>query len=244
MTKLQEDLLQLEQLRDEALALMKKAGYPLVEPIGVELDPDLPYMGYTTEQNGEPLIVVAGFAVRDNMALNLLIHEMSHVYRRQTNHPSHNQELLTAITVWVMHGKAVDTYQEKILQGILNNIQDIYADDIGFKIFEKHAKLNQFFLSWIHDPIAAKTPEGRWANAERLVSSAFAQANLQRHKIADTDGKVQKEIDAFLKKVDKNVAEKYPFFKEFMVLMPEQVTEKDFQKMLTLYLSEFLKLTK
>jgi hypothetical protein len=237
-------LAKLESLKEEAMLLMEKAGYPLENTIAVELNPDLPYMGYTTERIGMSVIVVAGFALQNNMALNLLIHEMSHVYRRHTAHPSHNPQLLTATTTWVIHGKVVESYQEKIIESILNNIQDVYADDISFKIFEKHERLNEFFMSWIHDPITSKTAESRWINAERLVSSAFAQANLERHTIPDTGGKVEKAIDAFLAKCDKKLAEKYLFFKEFMVRMPEKVTEKEFEKMLTLYLSEFLKLTR
>lgn len=239
-----EQLEKLESLKEKAMLLMEKAGYPLENTIAVELNPDLPYMGYTTTRDGMPVIVVAGFALENNMALNLMIHEMSHVYRRQTGHPSHNAQLLTATTTWVIHGKVVERYQEKIIEGILNSIQDVYADDIGFKIFEKHEHLNEFFMSWIHDPIKSKTAESKWTNAERMVNAAFAQANLERHGIADTDGKVQKAIDSFLKKSDKKIAEKYPFFKEFLVRMPEEVIDKEFEKMLTLFLSEFLKLTR
>lgn len=244
MTKLQEDLLKLEQFRDEALMLMRRASFPLDEPIGVELDPDLPYMGYTTEKEGRPLIVVSGFALKDNMALNLLIHEMSHVYRTQTEHPSHDQNLLTAITSWVTHGKVVESYQDSIVHAIVNNLQDVYADDISFKIFEKSEHLNEFFMNWIQEPVIAKNTEDRWYNAEKLVSAAFADANLKRHGIPDTGGKVAKAIDQFLAKCDANIVEKYPFFKEFLVRMPENVTEKEFEKMLILYLREFVKLTK
>lgn len=239
-----DQLTKLEMLKKEALLLMENAGYTLTEDVAVTVDSGLPFMGYTTQQDGKPVIVVAGFALENNQALNLLIHEMSHVYRTTTGHPSHDQGLLTAITAWVMHGKAVEPYQEKILQSILNTIQDVYADDISFKIFEKHEHLNDFFMSWIHTPVKATTPQHRWENAEMLVSAAFAQGNLKRHGIADTGKKVEKAIAHFLEKMDKRVSEKYMFFKEFLVRMPEDVTEKEFEKMLVMFLSEFLKLTR
>lgn len=235
---------QLKDLKGKALGLMASAGYPLQGDVEVVIDKTLPYMGYTTERNNEKVIVVSGEALSGSMALNLLIHEMSHQYHIQTGHPSHNQQLLLTITAWVMHGKAVEPYQEEILQSILNNIQDLYADDISFKIFEKHERLNEFFMGWIHTPVAVRTLQDRWENAENLVNAAFAQANLERHDVHDTDGKLQKAVAAFLAKCDKRIAEKYTFFKDFMVLMPEQVKEKEFEKMLILYLSEFLKLTK
>ncbi len=232
----------LESLKNNALLLMEKAGYPLPNALAVELDQDLPYMGYTTETDTGPVIVVSGDALSGNMALNLLIHEMSHVYRQQSNHPSHDQQLLTSITAWVMHGKVVEPYQEKIIQGILNNIQDVYADDISFKIFEKHEHLNEFFMNWIHEPVTAKTPKEKWENAENLVSAAFAQGNLERHGISDSGEKIEKAIEVLLKKLPHPVAERYGFFKEFLVRMPEDVTEKEFEKMLILFLTEFLKL--
>jgi hypothetical protein len=234
----------LEEIKFQALKLMENAGYPLKGDVAVRVDEQLPFMGYTTEENGQPVIVVAGFALENNQALNLLIHEMSHVYRTQTGHPSHDQTLLTAITAWMMHGKVVEPYQEKILQSILNNMQDVYADDISFKIFEKHEHLNEFFMSWIHTPVAAKKLQDRWENAEMLLSAAFAQGNLERHNIADSGKKVAKAIEHFLEKCEQKVAEKYMFFKEFLVRMPEKVTEKEFEKMLVMFLSEFLKLTK
>lgn len=240
------ELQKLELLRDKALNLMTTSGFTFSSDILVKLDPDLPYMGYTTEKNGLPLIVVSGNTVKGDMALSLLIHELSHVYRTQTRHPSHNPELLTSVAAWVMHGKAVLPYQEKIIYSIFNTIQDVYADDISFKVFAKtsmDADLNEFFMSWIHEPVKAKTTEQKWENAEKLINAAFAQANLERHGIKDTDNKVQKAISTFLKKHDDRVAEQYMFFKVFLVAMPEEITDKDFEKILIKYLSQFIKLT-
>ncbi len=233
----------LEALRDQALTLMQSAGYPLANKIAVELDQNLPFMGYTTEKNGLPVIVVSGMALSGNGALNLLIHELSHVYRIQSGHPSHDAGLLTAVTAWVMHGRVVLSYQEKILHSILNNIQDLYADDISFTIFGKNENLNEFFMGWIHDPVKPTSIEKRWENAERVVSAAFAAANLERHHVEDTDHKMQKAIEEFLTKNEKHIVPRYAFFKNFMVDLPEKVTEKEFEKLLISYLSEFLNLT-
>lgn len=239
--------MKLEEVKNQALALMASAGFPIIGEISVEVDKELPFMGYTTEKNGKHIIIVSGKAMEGNMVLNLLIHELSHIYRGQTGHPSHNPKLLTSITAWVMHGKVIMPYQEDILCSILNHIQDLYADDISFAIFVKNLPqrdLNEFFLSWIYEPIKATTLEKKWENAERLLSAAFAQANLERHKVADTGDTVQKAVAAFLKKSDKQAVQQYPFFKEFMVNLPEKVTEKEFEKLVLRYLVEFLKLTK
>ncbi len=237
----------LDVIKDHALELMSKAGYPVTLDVSVVLDEKLPFMGYTTDKSGKPVIVVSGLAVSSGGALNLVIHELSHVYRSQSGHPSHDYQLLTAITGWVMQGRIVHAYQEKILHTIINHLQDLYADDISFAIFKekKQENLNEFFMGWIHKPHAVtSTSEKAWENGDSLLSTAFAQANLERHNVTDTGEKLEKAVKMFLAKSDKRIVAKYPFFKEFMVNLPEKVTEKEFEKLLIQYLGEFLKLTR
>lgn len=248
MKKFDTNLDDLEMVKEQALELMSQSGFAVAVDVEVRLDTNLPFMGYTTDQEGHPVIVVSGDALASGAALTLVIHELSHVYRSTSHHPSHDYQLLTAITAWVMHGKVVEPYQEKILHAILNHLQDLYADDIFFKVFsEKSQTVNfsEFFMSWIHKPHkAAKSQKQTWENADALLSTAFAQANLERHNVADKGGKMEKAVQDFLAEIDKPMAEKYMFFKKFMVLMPEEITEKAFEKMLITYLSEFIKLTK
>lgn len=238
----------IESMKEQALNLMKGAGFEITQEVEVQIDKKLPFMGYTTDLHGKPLIVVSENATKGGMAINLLVHELSHVYRTQSGHPSHNYTLLTAIAGWVMQGRIAFSYQETILHNIINHLQDLYADDISFVIFINNTPqqdLNQFFLSWIHEPSAASDPAQKaWENADHLLSTAFAAANLERHNIEDKDGKVAKAIEAFLSKAGKHYKDKFYFFKEFMVRLPEEATDKEYEKMLIVYLSEFLKLTK
>lgn len=248
MKKFDEHTDDLEMVKEQALDLMSEAGFTVNAEVEVRLDTNLPFMGYTTDEEGHPVVVVSGDALANGAALTLLVHELSHVYRSISHHPSHDYQLLTAITAWVMHGKVVDPYQEKILHAILNHLQDLYADDIFFKVFnEKSQTVNfsEFFMSWIKKPHKnAKKPQQIWENADALLSTAFAQANLERHNVADKGGKMEKAVQKFLSELGTAMAEKYEFFKKFMVLMPEEITEKAFEKMLITYLSEFIKLTK
>jgi hypothetical protein len=236
------------ELKKQALALMEQSGFAITKDVEVQLDEKLPFMGYTTERDGKTIVVVAGRAMEDGMAINLLIHELSHVYRIQSDHPSHDYELLTNISGWVMQGKIIHPYQEKVLHNILNHLQDLYADDISFAIFKKNSpntNLNEFFLGWIHEPSKSEDPLQKvWENADVLLSAAFAQSNLERHKVKDTDGKVAEAVDKLLKKLGKPAEEKYLFFKTFMVHIPEKIEKKEFERLLIKYLSEFLKLIK
>lgn len=235
----------LSDLKKKAFSLMEKAGFP-VENVAVVLDEDLPYMGHTTEIDGVPVVVVSGMALQSGIGINLLIHELSHVYRTQTAHPSHNAELIFSITSWVMRTKAVDNFQEEIIFSIINHLQDLYADDIFFKVFDKDQgikNINEFFLGWIQSPIEkVKTHEDSWLNASNMLSAAFVQANLHRHNIKDDKGVIAKELLFFLSKIDKRQASKYEFFKNLMVSLPEKPTAKEYEKILIRYLDEFLKI--
>src|SRR4029077_6463034 len=80
--------------RQTAFEMMRKAGFDIGTKVKVVVDPNLPFMGYTMPQGGSFTIVVSGGAVGSGLLEGLLVHEMSHVYRIQTNHPSHNGEVL------------------------------------------------------------------------------------------------------------------------------------------------------
>src|SRR5437762_14369346 len=80
--------------RQTAIEMMRKAGYDIGTKVKVVVDPQLPFMGYTMPQGGNFTIVVSGGAVGSGLLEGLLVHEMSHVYRIRTNHPSHNSQIL------------------------------------------------------------------------------------------------------------------------------------------------------
>ena len=75
-----------------AVEVMAKSGYKMPNNITVSVDPNLPFMGYTMPTRRGFNIVVAGGAVGSGMLEGLLVHEMSHIYRIHTNHPSHTRK--------------------------------------------------------------------------------------------------------------------------------------------------------
>ena len=80
-----------------ALKMMKDAGFEVSDKLKVVVDPKLPFMGYSTKRGGSDVIVISGRALASNMVEGLLVHEMSHIYRISTKHPSHNHELLNMV---------------------------------------------------------------------------------------------------------------------------------------------------
>src|SRR5438128_7484953 len=120
--------------RQTALEMMKKAGFDIGSKVKVVVDPKLPFMGYTMPQGGNFTIVVSGGAVGSGLLEGLLVHEMSHVYRIQTNHPSHNGQILEEAIDNLGKKTVLRDYQQKIVHDLLNDIQYLYADDMSFKV--------------------------------------------------------------------------------------------------------------
>src|SRR5258706_14076011 len=106
----------IEALKNHALGLMEDSGFPITEEIEIGVDEKLHIMGYTTEENGKPEIVVARWALQSDMLTGLLIHELSHIYRNETNHPSHNFDIHNKTIAMVLGNRKLQRYQEEIIQ--------------------------------------------------------------------------------------------------------------------------------
>src|SRR2546428_8210570 len=107
--------------RQTAIEMMKKTGFDIGTKVKVVVDPKLPFMGYTMPQGGNFTIVVSGGAVGSGLLEGLLVHEMSHVYRIQTNHPSHNGRILEEAVDTLWQKGVLPDYQQKIVHDLLND---------------------------------------------------------------------------------------------------------------------------
>ncbi len=83
----------------------------------------------------------------------MLVHELCHIYRTEKNHPSHNKELLNRIWHVVLEEtKTPRDYEVRVIQRAINHVQDLYADDLSFKVFEDNKlwskdEVFRFFLT-------------------------------------------------------------------------------------------------
>lgn len=231
--------------------MMWDSGFGISGKVKVVVDPDLPFMGYSTQRAGGNIIVVAGRAVESGSIEGLLIHEMCHVYRTETDHPSHNRQLLNRVGTHIIHENELNRdYQVKIIQQVVNHIQDLYADDLSFQAFKKGGaftpkQAHAFFLDWINDtPLEEKSSRDRWQNVGTMLNNCFAISNLARHKIPDIDYQVENAVQRFLSKVDERMRSEYVYFRNFMASLVEDVTLEQFEKDLSEYLTRIVQLTK
>jgi hypothetical protein len=229
--------------------MMKDAGFEISNKLEVVVDPKLPFMGYSTKKNGEGVIVISGMALKSGMVEGLLVHEMSHIYRINTNHPSHNNKLLDRVGQFIINrSHLTKTYQIKIIQQAVNHIQDLYADDIAFRVFSQSEvfppdQAFSFFLDWINDkPVDSKSARAVWLNIGIMLDNCFALSNMIRHNVPDINNQAENKAQKFLSQTDEQTRKEFAYFRDFMTSLKENITEREFEKNLTDYLLRITKL--
>lgn len=155
-------------------------GFRVAWPVEVQVVA-MPIMGASRSDRGHHTLYVSVGAVRSDALDGLLAHEMGHMIRTETRHPSHDPALFRAL------GKAVRVPRTGLqaMGEAFNHVQDIYADDIAFRTgFD--ARAHEFFRVWIEGNSGRRVRE-RWVNVSRSVTNGFALGNLKRHGLLPDD---------------------------------------------------------
>lgn len=232
-----------------AIEMMKNAGFDIGTNVKVVVEPKLPFMGYTMPQGENFTIVVSGGAVGSGLLEGLLVHEMSHVYRIQTNHPSHNSQILEEAVDNLEKKAVLRDYQQKIVHDLLNDIQDLYADDVSFKVLRntpmmKSDQMTRFLQDWVKDePAKSRDPVmDSWINASTMTHNARAIAQMARHKVEDTDGRAEETNKRFLSQISIRVSGHFEYFRDLLENLREDMTAEEYRKLLADYLGQFLEI--
>ena len=235
--------------RQTALDMMRNAGFDIGANVKVVVDPKLPFMGYTMPQGGSFTIVVSGGAIGSGLLEGLLVHEMSHVYRIQTNHPSHNGQILEQSIDNLGKKTVLRDYQQKIVHDLLNDIQDLYADDISFKVLRntpimKSDQMTRFLQDWVKDEPAKSRDRimDSWTNASVMTHNARAIAQMARHRVEDIDGRAEQANKRFLSQISPRVAGRFEYFRNLLENLREEMTVEEYRKLLADYLGQFLEI--
>ncbi len=232
-----------------AKGMMRKAGFDIGNTVQVAVDRKLPFMGYTTPQGSNYRIVVSGMAVKSGMLEPLLIHEMSHVYRMRSHHPSHNQRTITEVINTVAKQSLSQDYQQKIISELVNHIQDLYADDIAVKLIKQiesipKNQMSEFLQDWVKDePIKSNDARrDRWVNSATMVNNARALSQMKRHRIEDVGNKALTSNMKFLSQIPPSTSRQFEYFRNVMTNLKEEITEENYRGLLSDYLARFLEI--
>jgi ketosteroid isomerase-like protein len=237
----------LEKAAQKAYQLMRYSGFKISSRLEVHVDPELSFMGYSTQKKEGHAIIVSGAALGSGFLEVLLIHEMSHICRSDAQHPSHNPRLLSQVIHDVASRNSLtESYQFEVIQNAINHIQDIYADDIVFQVLDKTRitsaeQMQEFFLTWINEePIPQCEMKDRWQNVDIMLTNCFAASNLQRHDVKDSEAKLERRIQSYLSKTDDVMKRQFAYFRGYMTGLEKEVDEEKFKKGLSVYLEHVI----
>jgi hypothetical protein len=238
-----------KKAEQNAFQMMKNSGFGIKSEVAVAIDPQLPFMGYSMPLGKGYRIVVSGGSVGSGMLEGLIVHEMSHIYRMENNHVSHDAEVIEEAIEKIDKKRLSQDYQRKIVHDLLNDIQDLYADDISMKVLKKNQilrsdEISSFLQDWVKDePIeSGDTRRDSWANVSVMVHNARALGQMTRHGIEDTGGKAADSNRRFLSQMPPTTANQFSYFRDLMVNLKENMTRDQYRKLLADYLNRFLEL--
>lgn len=238
-----------EAARTQALARMAAAGHPIETPVEVVADPELPFMGYTRPMDDRFRIVVSGGALESGRADTLLLHELSHIRRMETRHPSHSDALITDVLAGLpAHAQDTDLKRE-VLHHLVNNVEDLYADDVAFPVFTASGAMSRdeaatFLQEWVESEPAqtGDAERDRWWNAWLMANNARALGQMARHGLPDADGKAAEANARLLARLPPHVADASPWFVARARDLPDDPTPEAFAALLGEYLRRYLHL--
>lgn len=225
---------------------MRTLGFAISGEVRIVVDSNLPIMGYTFSRKDAHVIVVSESALDSGLLEGLLVHEMSHIYLAEKNHPSHdNMED-------VLKGFVEEDYRGRVIHDLVNHVKNIYADDVAFKVFEEWQEdfsgdtIRGFFLNWIKtEPASHKaSKQSRWLNGSVMVSNAFATATVNRHGIiTGFEEEFERRNASFLGRIDGGLARNFDYFKDYFVKLEPETNEALFRRRLSEYLRRFTQMT-
>ena len=131
----------------------------------------------------------------------------------------------------------------------MNDIQDLYADDISFKVLRntpimESDQMTRFLQDWVKDePEKTRDPvmDG-WINASITTHNARAIAQMARHRVGDTDGRAEEANKKFLSQVSPRLAGRFEYFRNLLENLREDMTPAQYRTLLADYLDQFLEM--
>jgi len=170
-------------------------GLPLAASITLVVE-NIPIMGATEPNGGGYRLHVASFAIRSGMLDGLIAHEMGHMIRMERHHPSHDPALHGRVLSTIRIPPSVRRGFLEVARGLINHVEDIYADDLSFEIIGG-SRAEVFFSDWIDR--SSFVDRDAWQTIDNEVSIAFALGNMQRHDIVPVQD-VGRRVNEFAKK--------------------------------------------
>lgn len=231
----------------KVMAAMEEMGYAIDSKVEFRYDPNLPIMGYSRPLRKGYRVVAGKGALNEQLLVTLLAHELSHVQRMASGHPSHSRAAIQAAYDGIRLDGPQKPYHDEILHDAINNVEDLYADGIAFDVMQRldavpPTGIGGFFLAWMKPRPAPgqDEQEAHWRAAHAMLGNARALAQVKAHG-SPAQVKQAKRINAqLLSELPPLVVKSQPWFQAFYDDLPVNISERDFAHGLSDYIQRFL----
>lgn len=229
------------------LAAMTDMGHPIDAKVEFRFDPDLRIMGYSRPLPDGYRVVAGKGAMRDNLLVTLLAHELSHVQRMASGHASHSHAAVQSAYDAIRLQGPQEPYHDEILHDVINNVQDLYADGIAFDVMQRMGAVPRegiggFFLAWMKprpEP-SSDAREARWRAAHAAIGNARALAQVKSQG-SHVQLRGAKRINSeLLASLPPEIAEAQTWFQAFYDDLPPDPTTAGFTRALSDYVRRFV----
>jgi len=234
---------------DKSLRVMKEAGVEVPENIWLVIDPSIHYSALYYQSGDEQVIRIAPWAVNSQLHGGIdatMIHEMSHIYRRLSKHPSHTPEIWRPVWAKFVE-KLSQKYQYKVLERAFLDIGEIFANDVALRVLQRSG-LNSIesMEEEFQDQVLAKSAgsfrssKKRWKTIGIIAHNSSAMAQITRHNLPDTEEKAKTRNDKLLQSLPHEAKFLHGYFYNLMVGLNEDITPEAYQEVLTQYLEKLV----
>ena len=156
-------------------------------------------MGATQSRAGVGhLIHVSLRAAGSEMLAGLIAHEMGHIARTETGHPSHDPKIHERAMARVRVPAAFRRGFPRLAHNAINHVEDIFADDYSMTVIGTD-RARGFFGEWVENASSIAAAGTRWDEVAGALDIAFSLGNLARHKLLPANDPLRAEAKAFAK---------------------------------------------
>ena len=232
---------------DRVLAYMARLGFAVRAPVRAHFRVGLRAMATMFPTRDGFGILVSDLALGAGPIEGLLAHELSHVYRMDSGHPSHDDDAITAAYESLPRRAQEHEYQRTFLHHAINITQDLYADHIGFRVMKDLGITDQEDLDALLEGFLTEDPfdiidprEHRWDVMHDVVSNARAITMIRRAGTAAALSRAQAKQARLLAKIPADIARQAAWFQQlFDEGLPEETTRERFEATLIEYVRRF-----
>jgi hypothetical protein len=237
----------LERSLDKILRDMARLGHPIEGRVRVAVAPGLRANATTVPTPDGYAIYVNPDLIAEGQLDGLLAHELSHVYRMDSKHPSHDDDAITAAYDSLPESAQEHEYQRAFVHHAINIVEDLYADGISFVVMRDIGALGERSIGDLLDRFVTDESfdiederEHRWDVTHDMVSNARGVAMLKRYATPADVARAEAKNARLLAKLPPDIARAAPWFQALFDGLPEDTTREAFTAMLVEYVHRFV----